>query len=173
MMCHHLDWSRDWGPGLSEPGAHAFLTLSLQSSQYVPCCGSLDQLNSSLIRNHQAWLGHSSRHPGMKVKLRCNWKVKLEDNYSWNIWLREFQGEYSELQLKQTQGLNKGIQGHQKSHEFKYAVAGWSRRHSHSLFVAVPLLYRQGNQSSVRERDLPKATHLQFNVRARSGGQSS
>lgn len=47
----------------------------------------------------------------MKVKLRCNWKVKLEDNYSWNIWLWEFQGEYSEPQLKQTQGLNKGISG--------------------------------------------------------------
>lgn len=87
-----------WKRSLPEP----LPTLSCAVLLVVPCRGSLDQPNSSLIRNHQAWLGHSSRHPGMKVTLRCNWKVKLEDNYSCNIWLWDFQGEYSELQLKQT-----------------------------------------------------------------------
>lgn len=61
----------------------------------------------------------------MKVNLRCNWKVKLEDNYSWNIWLWEFQWEFSELQLKQAQRLKTWMSGDILRRDMSLIVCSW------------------------------------------------
>ena len=93
--------------------------------------GSLDSPDRSLIRNHQAWLGHSSRHPGTKRKLRCSWQVKSEGNYSWNIRLWEFQREKSELQSQRTQGPTSGVAGDAiRKATVQRTVVGQSRWHA-------------------------------------------